>query len=154
MIVVSRLPASTMNMTGFLICTCGSSFLMESRIAGRTMAGSQSEGRCACVLMIQLFPVEARGVEREVEFQDVDARSTEEAERWRLGVRAYECPNPLQIQPARTRDAGGLKLGGGRRNMGIQAGATRRNHLRRHLRRFHILLLRHRGQSLLNGFQV
>ena len=39
--VVSRLPTSTMNMTGFLIWIRGSSFFNESSSAGRTIAASQ-----------------------------------------------------------------------------------------------------------------
>src|SRR6266487_397144 len=42
-IVVITLPTSTTNMTGFLICTRGSSFLKESGIAPRMILGSQIE---------------------------------------------------------------------------------------------------------------
>ena len=52
MSVVTRLPTSTMNITGFLICVRGSSFRTESRIACRTMAGSHIEILCACSDMV------------------------------------------------------------------------------------------------------
>ena len=49
--VVSTLPTSTMNITGFLNCTRGSSLMTESRIACRTMPGSQIEMRRARSVM-------------------------------------------------------------------------------------------------------
>src|SRR6266481_4308918 len=43
MAVVSRLPISTTNMTGFFATSCGASFLKLARIAGRTIEGSNSD---------------------------------------------------------------------------------------------------------------
>ena len=41
--VVSTLPISTTNMTGFLITCCGTSLRKLSQTAGRTISGSNNE---------------------------------------------------------------------------------------------------------------
>ena len=150
MIVVSRLPTSTMNITGFLIWIRGSSFRNESTTACRTIPGPRSKS-CARVLPWSCPDVLAgrrrlrcpeRLVEREVQLEHVDARPAEKAERRRLGVRLNQFAHALDRHTSGRRDARGLQLRRGRRNMRIQPGAARRDHFGRHLAGRDAFLLR------------
>ena len=103
--VVITLPSSTMNITGFLSCSRGSSFGNESRIAASDELAREEAGRLArpssCCLPL---------VEREVELEDVHAGLAEEAEAAAVGVRRDQLLHGRERQVPDGRDAARLEL--------------------------------------------
>ena len=114
--VVTTLPSSTMNITGFLTCRRGSSFGNESRIAASTSSRREDASLC-----------HSGSIECEVELEDVDARLAEEAEAAAVGVLLDQLLDGREGQMADGRDATRLERGVGRRDVGIDAGARRRH---------------------------
>ena len=116
--VVTTLPSSTMNMTGFRTCERGSSLGNESPDRGEHELAREDAAACAGH---RLLPSEL--VESEIELEDVHAGLAEEAEAAPVRVVADQLLHRRERQVADRGDAARLQCGVRRRDVRVDPGA-------------------------------
>ena len=118
--VVITLPSSTMNMTGFLTCSRGSSFGNESRIAARTISREKTLASCA-----PLAPV-SRSSAR-LSSRTLTPGSPKKPSERPSVFSSISVLNRRERQLAHGRDAVRLELRVGGRDVGVDPGAGGRH---------------------------